>query len=125
VGSSVNSASQATPQLSGERESPAVAPSIEEIVDQIRRIESSNGTKGLAVTCKLKGLSNDYGYNPPNCYPEGVDREKSMKRIAELMKKYTLEETLCGYNLGFNHKNFQDCLNQSEDFPYLRDFYSI
>lgn len=42
----------------------------EEIADYIHFRESNRGSapKGLHITCKSKGLSNEYGYNPPKCY---------------------------------------------------------
>jgi hypothetical protein len=48
------------------------ASSIKEIADKIHLMESTNGTAkvGLHVTCKNRGLSNEYGYNPPTCYKD-------------------------------------------------------
>jgi len=37
-------------------------PPVDDIVEKTRWYESQNGTKGLALTCKDKGLSNEYGY---------------------------------------------------------------
>lgn len=43
-----------------------------ELADAIWMHESTKGTNpiGLHVTCKSKGLSNEYGYNPPVCYKD-------------------------------------------------------
>lgn len=43
-------------------------------------------------------------------------------RIIELLKSYSLPETLCGYNLGFKSKHFQECLNQSDEYDYYKKF---
>lgn len=42
----------------------------EELADYIHFKESTSGKakSGLHITCKNKGLSNEYGYNPPKCY---------------------------------------------------------
>lgn len=49
-----------------------------ELLDIIHNHESNNGTakQGLHITCKAKGLSNEYGYNPPNCYKDKEALEK-------------------------------------------------
>jgi hypothetical protein len=45
---------------------------VSELADAIWMHESTKGTNpiGLHVTCKSKGLSNEYGYNPPVCYKD-------------------------------------------------------
>ena len=52
-----------------------------ELVDLIHFRESNNGTatNGLHITCKNKGLSNEYGYNPPKCYNDN----ETLKKIVE------------------------------------------
>jgi len=76
-------------------------PDVVSIVARTRQLESSNGTKGLAATCKAKGLSNDYGYNIPNCYPKGEDTrlvtEWFQKRFSEGL---SLSEAGCLYTTG-------------------------
>ena len=44
--------------------------SAEQLADYIHFKESTRGTapNGLHKTCQAKGLSNEYGYNPPKCY---------------------------------------------------------
>lgn len=44
----------------------------EQLRDIIHNHESNRGTAktGLHITCKAKGLSNEYGYNPPKCYKD-------------------------------------------------------
>jgi len=74
-------------------------PSSSQIVQRIRQIESGNGTAGLAVTCKAKGLSNEYGYNPPTCY---ASHEQLTTIVEEWfdrkLKTMTLEEALRLYS---------------------------
>jgi len=49
-----------------------------ELVATIHKNESANGTakSGLHLTCKAKGMSNEYGYNPPTCYKDNATVEK-------------------------------------------------
>jgi len=91
------------------------APSISEIADKIKMLESANGTAGLALTCKGKGLANDYGFAPPNCYQEGQDRELVEKWFERKLEKMPLENALCLYNLGINQSSCE----------YLNNFLSL
>jgi len=52
--------------------------SVNDLLDIIHEHETNSGkaTKGLDVTCKAKGLSNQYGYNPPKCYKDNATVEK-------------------------------------------------
>lgn len=49
---------------------------------RVRRLESSNGTKGLAVTCKKKGKVNEIGYLPVKgyCFPSREAQELEFAR---------------------------------------------
>lgn len=70
-----------------------------QIVERIRQIESNNGQAGLAVTCKSRGMSNEYGYNPPNCYAsheqlttiveEWFDRKLKTMSLEEALELYS------------------------------------
>jgi hypothetical protein len=44
----------------------------QELLEIIHKHESGKGTAkaGLHKTCEAKGLSNEYGYNPPTCYKD-------------------------------------------------------
>jgi len=74
---------------------------INEVVRRVRILESSNGTAGLAVTCKNRGLSNEYGYNPPKCHNSHEELTTKVKNWFERkLAVMTLNESLCFYNLG-------------------------
>jgi len=51
---------------------------VNDLLDIIHEHETNSGTAktGLDVTCKAKGLSNQYGYNPPTCYKDNASVEK-------------------------------------------------
>jgi hypothetical protein len=51
--------------------------SVNELLNIIHKHESGNGTarQGLNRTCESKGMSNEYGYNPPNCYKDNATVE--------------------------------------------------
>jgi hypothetical protein len=52
--------------------------SVKELLDIIHEHETNSGKAktGLDVTCKAKGLSNQWGYNPPTCYRDNASVEK-------------------------------------------------
>lgn len=60
---------------------------IDEVVEKTRWYESQNGTKGLALTCKAKDMSNEYGYraNEGFCF-------KNHKEATETVKKWFIEK---------------------------------
>lgn len=77
---------------------------VNKIIDYIHFKESTNGTAkvGLNKTCELKGLSNEYGYNPPACYN---NNETVIQLIKDFIKNKTAQgfnerELLCIYNTG-------------------------
>lgn len=77
---------------------------INRLADIIHLKESTKGQalQGLHVTCKKKGLSNEYGYNPPNCYKNYEEVRKIV--INWIIKKKAIglsdNQLLCYYNTG-------------------------
>ena len=74
---------------------------IDAIVSKVRVLESSNGTAGLALTCKKLGMSNEYGYAPPKCY----DSHEQLTQIVynwfdKRLDNMGLAGSLCYYNKG-------------------------
>jgi hypothetical protein len=76
----------------------------EQLAEIIHIKESSKGKakKGLNATCKAKGLSNEYGYNPPKCYK---DNEAVKGIVINWIKDKQAQglsdnELLCLYNTG-------------------------
>jgi hypothetical protein len=65
-------ASETSAQVAENVKGQTSASSIKELADKIHFMESTNGTAkvGLHITCKNRGLSNEYGYNPPTCYKD-------------------------------------------------------
>lgn len=100
---------------------------IEKVVEIIHRLESSGGKNNYSK-CEEQGLVNGsgYGIDGSGKYLCFKDRAEEIKTIASWferkLKDYTLQEAICGYNLGFRSEHFQECLDQSEDYPYLRNF---
>jgi hypothetical protein len=89
------------------------SPQVLEILRIIRIKESSNGTKGLAITCKKFGKSNEYGYNVPHCYNSHEElTELIAKTFEKRLQELSLPQAICRYNTG---KVLDDC-------PYWRDY---
>jgi hypothetical protein len=78
--------------------------SVNELLNIIHNHESSNGKalQGLNKTCELKGLSNEYGYNPPNCYKSNEALEKIVTNwiIDHKAQGMTDEQLLSHYSNG-------------------------
>lgn len=100
---------------------------IKEIVTKVYQLESSGGKKD---GCRAEGKFNGYGFgwhggNRP-CYETQEEVDQLVAEWFEgKLKKHSLSEALCGYNRGFKGEAFEGCLNQSEEFPYYRDFLSL
>ncbi len=88
--------------------------SLDEILDRISFLESNNGQTGLALTCKNKGLSNNYGYNPPTCFKNDGEAREAVKWQIEkwTTQGLSLEEMLFLYRSG----------TDTENQKYLSDF---
>ncbi len=90
---------------------------VDKIVKYIHLKESTNGTAkaGLHKTCESKGLSNEYGYNPPQCYNSNGLVIELVKQFIEqrLAKGFSEQETLCIYNTG---------MSRSGDCDYTKDY---
>lgn len=70
----------------------------------IRWVESNNGTKGLAVTCKNKGKINEVGFRALSgyCFNNERDQETTVMQYIEsrLNSGWTEAEVYCFYNSG-------------------------
>ncbi len=70
----------------------------------IRFVESNNGTKGLAVTCKNKGKANEVGFRALSgyCFNNERDQETTVMQYIEgrLNSGWTENEVYCFYNAG-------------------------
>lgn len=70
----------------------------------IRWVESNNGTKGLAVTCKNKGKVNEVGFRALSgyCFNNERDQETTVMQYIEirLNSGWTEAEVYCFYNSG-------------------------
>lgn len=70
----------------------------------IRWVESNNGTKGLAVTCKNKGKVNEVGFRALSgyCFNNERDQETTVMQYIEsrLNLGWTEAEVYCFYNSG-------------------------
>lgn len=77
---------------------------VSELANYIHFRESTNGTaeKGLHITCRDKGLSNEYGYNPPMCYKDNASVRKLVESwiIDHKAQGLTDEELLRHYSNG-------------------------
>jgi hypothetical protein len=89
------------------------------VVDGIHMLETSKGTapRGRHVTCKNKGLSNEYGYNPGQCF---ATHEEATNVVKSWVKRQyarfnDLNTTLCYYNTG---KVLSTC-------QYSQDFHKV
>lgn len=110
-------------EVSQEDETPL---SVEKIVDTIHQLESSGGVKNYSK-CDSKGLYNEYGYGIPGngkytCFEKGEDRKAVIAWFEKELKDKSIESAICGYNLGYRSEHFQDCLNESSEYPYLKNF---
>lgn len=74
------------------------------IYQYIRWVESNNGTKGLAVTCKSKNGVNEIGYLPVKgfCFKSEWDQELTVMQYIEkrLNNGWTEDQVKCFYNSG-------------------------
>jgi hypothetical protein len=100
-----------------EEATPPLPLEIDEVIDRIGFIESNNGKTGLAKTCADKGMSNNYGYNPPTCFKSDQEAREAVKWQ---LKKYAdqgldLNNSLCRYNTG----------ERQADCDYAKKFNSI
>ncbi len=85
-----------------------VSPNIEGMVKAIRQLESSNGTakEGLAVYCKKKGMSNEYGFGGMQLMHCFKDNDEATLRVTRWIKEKIVQfdndevRTMCYYNLG-------------------------
>lgn len=76
-----------------------------EIYQLIRRYESSNGTKGLAVTCKNKGMINEVGWRAHERFCFTSEEAQEITIIQYFQKRlnvlgWTVSEAMCYYNTG-------------------------
>lgn len=108
-------------EVSQEDETPLA---IEKIVDIVHQLESSGGKNNFSK-CEAAGKYNEFGYNIPNCYEKGEDRKLVEKWFEEKLTKYDLPTSICGYNLGFRSEHLQECINQSEKYPYYKDYLTL
>ena len=79
----------------------------------VRLQESSNGSRGLAVTCKKNGMVNDIGYLPYKgfCFPTLGDQEMTFANWINKRFNYdglTENQLLCLWNTG---KPYKTCAN--------------
>jgi hypothetical protein len=76
----------------------------QELLNIIHKHESGNGTakQGLNRTCESKGMSNEYGYNPPNCYKDNATLENIVSNwiIDHKAQGMTDEQLLSHYSNG-------------------------
>jgi hypothetical protein len=77
---------------------------VKELLNIIHKHESSNGTAkvGLNKTCEAKGMSNEWGYNPPTCYKDNASLEKIVTNwiIDHKAQGMTDEQLLSHYSNG-------------------------
>lgn len=82
---------------------------------EIRWLESNNGTKGLAVTCKNKGGVNEVGFLPYKgfCFKSEWDQELTVMNYIEkrLNNGWTINEVKCYWNEGVKRNNCPYALN--------------
>ena len=90
-------------------------PRVPEIIAKIHILESNNGTKGLGLECRNKGLVNDVGYlpTPGFCFQSEEEELLTLNRwFNKRLKTMDLVSALCLYNLGtpnlVNCKYYQD-----------------
>ena len=71
---------------------------------QIRINESSQGTRGLAVTCKNKGMHNDTGWKALEgfCFKSQFEEELTIMQYIEkrLNNGWTQDQVYCYFNSG-------------------------
>lgn len=86
------------------------------LYQRIRWIESNNGTKGLAVTCKNKGGFNEVGYLPYKgfCFKSEWEQELTTMQYIEnkLNNGWTENNILCFWNTG---KRLSSCAYSNGD----------
>jgi len=102
---------------------------LNQIADRIFQLESSGGKND---GCVRDGLGfNGYGYSMSSsklvCF-DTQDRVRGYvkKWFAEKLNSgMSIAESVCGYNLGFRHQHYRDCLNKSVRYPYYRNFLTL
>lgn len=90
------------------------------IVTYIHSQESSNGTslQGLHVTCKGKGMTNEYGYRAGEgfCFKTASEAIETVKDwVHRSLAVRGVLETLCRYNTGYSVPN----CTYAESFKHL------
>ena len=75
-----------------------------DIIAGIHILESNNGTKGLAVACKNKGMHNEVGYSVSSgfCFKDESTELLTLKNwfTKRLATGRTVADCMCEYNLG-------------------------
>ena len=85
--------------------------SVDTLVDYIWFSESNRGTapKGLHVTCKNKGMSNEWGYlpKPGHCFETWEEGRAAVYKWVQkkIELGYSDQELLCVYNIGHRLSN--------------------
>lgn len=105
----------------------SVSGHIEGVADKVFILESSGGKND---SCRDKGLYNGYGYGQSKhswlCFKTQAEaRAKVTAWFERELKKRELSEALCGYNLGFKSENLKDCMSQSAEYPYYRNYLAL
>lgn len=98
---------------------------IQTIADTIYGLES---TWGKNDGCRAKGKFNGYGFGQNehswNCYDTQEEVRLAVEKwIAEKLESgHDVPSLVCGYNLGFKSTHLEECINQSDDFPYYKNY---
>lgn len=100
---------------------------VSSVVAKVYRLESSGGKND---SCRERGLYNGFGFGwydgKKPCYSSHEEvKSKVLAWFEDKLKEHSLEEALCGYNLGFGSENMGKCLSKSAEYPYLRNFETL
>lgn len=101
---------------------------VDEIVRKIYQLESSSGKNDKCVR-EGEGY-NGYGWGQSatkmNCYSDREQvRVKVANWVSSKLKTMSLPQLLCSYNLGPNSEHLKECMDQSDAYPYYRDYLRI
>lgn len=92
-------------------------------------LESSSGLNNYSK-CERIGKFNRYGVGILGngnylCFEKDMDTEYVIGWFKKKLSEYPIDVAICGYNLGFNSKHINDCINKSDDYPYLKNFLAL
>ena len=115
---------------------PEDRPSDEKIIrgkkngDILWRVYTLESSAGKNDGCRLLGKYNGFGYRQNTREHACFDYFEEVAYYVdnwfeEKLQTYSIAESLCGYNLGFQSPHLKECVAGSKEYPYYKNYLSI